>query len=222
MSSEAETFACDACGEDVPASNKLMHAIQCERHSRHVASSSNQEEKSVADGETSGPCLATDEAELAPTTADVGRNSCDGFAAVPRESSESLGDSSEQEEDSAASMLVACEFCEIDVPLPALSEHAYACGNRTDACESCMSYVRLCDFRSHRMSGCTVGATGSAMRTESGTEDAPLLQTSTQEPYHRARQVHLAEPEIPRWAPVVAAAVGVSAAVAFSALARRR
>lgn len=228
MSSEAETFACADCGEDVPTANKLMHAIQCERHSNKDAASFNQEEKSPAEksqgnDEALGTGLATNEEEPAATTADGNLTSSEGLGGVSRESNELHSESSEQEQDGAESMmLVTCEFCEIDVPLPALSEHAYTCGNRTDVCESCMCYVRLCDFPSHRSSGCTVGATASAMRSEAETEHAPLLQPSTDEPHHRERQVRLAEPEVSRWAPVVIAAVGVGAAVAFSAMTRRR
>lgn len=223
MSSEAETFACEACGENVPKPNKLMHTIQCGRHSNHEATSINLQDESPAHGEVS-TALRAEEAEFAQTCpADENADSSEEVTATSSQSTDLHGDSIVQSQSSDASiMLVTCEFCEIDVPLRDLSEHAYICGNRTDICEGCMCYVRLCDFPSHRTSGCTEGATASAMRTESQTEHTPLLQPANEASYHRERQVRLAEPEVPRWAPVVIAAVGVGAAVAFSAITRRR
>lgn len=220
MSVETDKFVCVECGEDVPIANKLMHAIQCERHSQPEAVLLSQKENLSVNDESSGTGIAADETESA-TTEDSNLNSQDEPGGLPRANTELLGDASEQKDD-PASMLVTCEFCEIEVPLPTLNEHAYSCGNRTDVCETCMCYVRLCDFPSHLASGCAVGATASAVRPESQTEQEPLLQPSNQEPYHRERQVRRAEPEIPRWAPVVIAAVGVGAAVAFSAMVRRR
>jgi hypothetical protein len=120
-------------------------------------------------------------------------------------------------------MRVRCDFCELPFPLDAFDDHAQACGNRTDVCEACNSYVRLCDFARHRASGCAVGATASALPPGGTGESAPLLPRRPPDaPYHRERLLRLAEPEIPRWAPFALAAVGVGVAVALSAVARRR
>jgi hypothetical protein len=208
--SSNETFACDGCGELVPAANKLMHAIQCEKHSRPIAS---EQDTHGEDGDSNGVSIeaavtaAKAPAEITPFERNIS----------PDMPTAARADSGETE-----SIKATCEFCELQFPFPKYSEHCYACGNRTDVCESCMCYVRLCDFAAHRASGCAVGATVSTMPADGSGEHAPLLPPPSPEPYHRLRQMRLADQDIPRWAPVVVAAVGVGAVVAFKALMRRR
>lgn len=215
MSSELDIFRCASCEEDVPLANKLMHAIQCHKHSQpDPASLPSKHDCAVSLNDSD----STGGAELEHQ----GAGSTTLLETPSAEQGEASTASIERKQDDPENMLVTCEFCDIEVPLPALSEHAYACGSRTDVCEFCMCYVRLCDFATHRISGCASGATASAMPSEMLPEQAPLLEPAPTQQYHRERQVRLAEHEIPRWAPVLIAAAGVGAAVAFSTLARRR
>ncbi|CAF2108013.1 unnamed protein product [Brassica oleracea var. botrytis] len=46
--------------------------------------------------------------------------------------------------------IVTCEFCEFPLPAVDLAEHQEVCGNRTELCYQCNSYVRLRETYSHQ------------------------------------------------------------------------
>lgn len=120
-------------------------------------------------------------------------------------------------------LLAQCEFCDIVVPLKSLSAHAFACGNRTDVCEACLSYVRLCDMARHRESGCGVGATTTAAAREvRDSEATPLIgrEENGEGTYHNPR-LREEQVEMPSWATGVVVVAGVGAAIAFALLRRR-
>lgn len=203
---EEDAFRCPSCGEDVPVGNKLMHSIQCGRHSRE-----GQPESDVVQALSEEPARDSE----APAGSSGASN---GNAAG---SSSAAASFARLNKPAADPMLVQCEFCEIDVPLDALSKHAFDCGNRTDVCEVCSSYVRLCNFPQHRESGCGVGATSTASPRAARTESAPLIQPDGETgPYHYPR-IRQQEAELPTWAPAAIAVVGVGAALAFAMLKRR-
>ncbi|KAH0877052.1 hypothetical protein HID58_064446 [Brassica napus] len=45
--------------------------------------------------------------------------------------------------------MVTCEFCEFPLPAVDLAEHQEVCGNRTELCYQCNSYVRLRETYNH-------------------------------------------------------------------------
>ncbi|KAJ0237637.1 hypothetical protein HA466_0245800 [Hirschfeldia incana] len=45
--------------------------------------------------------------------------------------------------------MVTCEFCEFPLPAVDLAEHQEVCGNRTELCYQCNSYVRLREMFNH-------------------------------------------------------------------------
>lgn len=207
-SAAIETFPCSGCGESVPTVNRLMHEVMCSRHARFRPDPpAERDEAQAIDLPPEPPAHHETSGAGAPTVPDAPTTSA---------SETSAGDISEA--------LAACEYCELEVFLSALDAHSTECGNRTDVCEQCVSHVRLKDFAPHRASGCRVGATASAAREDGMWETEPLLPQAVEgAPFQRERlRRREAENEIPSWAPVVVAGVGIAAAAAVALLTRRR
>ncbi|KAK4274203.1 hypothetical protein QN277_017465 [Acacia crassicarpa] len=51
--------------------------------------------------------------------------------------------------ESCPQRVVTCEFCEFPLPAVDLAEHQGVCGNRTELCQLCNRYVRLCERYNH-------------------------------------------------------------------------
>ncbi|XP_066387930.1 uncharacterized protein [Miscanthus floridulus] len=57
--------------------------------------------------------------------------------------------------------IVACEYCEFELPAVDLHEHQDVCGNRTELCQTCRKYIRLCEWIGHETQ-CHTNSNGSA------------------------------------------------------------
>nr|ACG34990.1 TRAF type zinc finger domain containing 1 [Zea mays] len=57
--------------------------------------------------------------------------------------------------------IVACEYCEFELPAVDLHEHQDVCGNRTELCQTCRKYIRLREWIGHEIQ-CHTSSNGSA------------------------------------------------------------
>ncbi|XP_066349169.1 uncharacterized protein [Miscanthus floridulus] len=57
--------------------------------------------------------------------------------------------------------IVACEYCEFELPAVDLHEHQDVCGNRTELCQTCRKYIRLRELIGHE-THCHTNSNGSA------------------------------------------------------------
>ncbi|CAD6203672.1 unnamed protein product [Miscanthus lutarioriparius] len=57
--------------------------------------------------------------------------------------------------------IVACEYCEFELPAVDLHEHQDVCGNRTELCQTCRKYIRLREWIGHETQ-CHTNSNGSA------------------------------------------------------------
>ncbi|KAM3313035.1 hypothetical protein ACQJBY_032637 [Aegilops geniculata] len=56
--------------------------------------------------------------------------------------------------------MVACAYCEYELPAIDIHEHQDVCGNRTEFCQTCKKYIRLREWIGHEMQ-CHVSSNGS-------------------------------------------------------------
>uniref|UniRef100_K4A0C9 TRAF-type domain-containing protein n=2 Tax=Setaria italica TaxID=4555 RepID=K4A0C9_SETIT len=47
--------------------------------------------------------------------------------------------------------MLACQYCEFELPVIDLLEHQDVCGNRTEYCETCRKYIRLREWIGHEL-----------------------------------------------------------------------
>ncbi|XP_078430634.1 TRAF-type zinc finger-like protein isoform X2 [Wolffia australiana] len=47
--------------------------------------------------------------------------------------------------------IIACDYCEFQLPAVDLYEHQDLCGNRTEYCDECCRYIRLCQWADHEL-----------------------------------------------------------------------
>ncbi|CAO2147592.1 unnamed protein product [Urochloa humidicola] len=47
--------------------------------------------------------------------------------------------------------MLACQYCEFELPAVDLLEHQDVCGNRTDYCQTCRKYIRLREWIGHQL-----------------------------------------------------------------------
>ncbi|CAM0873245.1 unnamed protein product [Alopecurus aequalis] len=86
--------------------------------------------------------------------------------------------------------MVACTYCEYELPAVDLHEHQDVCGNRTELCQTCKKYVRLREWIGHEMQ-CHVNSNGSAQSSSSRT--IPEREVRPPPPVRPARPVHGAQ-----------------------------
>ncbi|KAL8153967.1 hypothetical protein V2J09_011727 [Rumex salicifolius] len=48
-------------------------------------------------------------------------------------------------EENCPRRMASCEYCEFPLPAAELLEHREVCGNRTEYCNLCKKYIRLCN-----------------------------------------------------------------------------
>lgn len=205
-------YECLDCGEQVPVQNRIVHDAVCRRHAA-----------------ANPPDASKKEQETPPTVSKVQetpRTACEGQEAPPPAPVATDVDTE--------NALLKCEFCELEVPMVQLNDHEELCGARTDVCTRCMHYVRNRDAHSHRMSGCAVGATASALppdhdAADSGGENQPLLppRASSTARTRRPRTQGAAHEQrvddaLSEWGPLAVAVGAVAAAAAFGVFATRR
>ncbi|CAM0873246.1 unnamed protein product [Alopecurus aequalis] len=84
--------------------------------------------------------------------------------------------------------MVACTYCEYELPAVDLHEHQDVCGNRTELCQTCKKYVRLREWIGHEMQ-CHVNSNGSAQSSRT----IPEREVRPPPPVRPARPVHGAQ-----------------------------
>ncbi|KAF8668973.1 hypothetical protein HU200_052185 [Digitaria exilis] len=47
--------------------------------------------------------------------------------------------------------MLACQYCEFELPAADLLEHQDVCGNRTEYCQTCRKYIRLREWIGHEL-----------------------------------------------------------------------
>lgn len=68
--------------------------------------------------------------------------------------------------------IVTCEYCEFPLPAVDLFKHQEFCGNRTEYCDLCNKYVRLCERRDHEIHfHSNLSGMAESSRDESGTAE---------------------------------------------------
>ncbi|XP_051214403.1 uncharacterized protein [Lolium perenne] len=86
--------------------------------------------------------------------------------------------------------MVACEYCEYELPAVDLHEHQDVCGNRTELCQTCKKYVRLREWIGHEMQ-CQVNSNVSAASSSART--IPEREVRPPPPVRPARPVQGAQ-----------------------------
>ncbi|KAL0884680.1 hypothetical protein Bca101_008661 [Brassica carinata] len=123
------TIVCNHCDRDIPAPNIDLHRVHCAR---------NLEKCKIC-----GDMVPRKHAEehFSTTHAPVPCSMCK--ETIEREVFDShIGET-------CPKRTVTCEFCEFPLPAVDLAEHQEVCGNRTELCYQCNSYVRLRETYNH-------------------------------------------------------------------------
>jgi len=169
-------FGCSSCGRSVPVDNRMMHSLVCGRHS----AANSGAPRDISEEEVTIPTVSNIEPTMNSDTSSI---EGDPDATTIRDTEIDMdirdtGDTGDTGDTvDIASLMVECEYCHLEFGAAVLDEHSNNCGTRTDVCDRCMHYVRLRDFRRHLDSGCTHGATGSAMASALANDNHTLLPT---------------------------------------------
>ncbi|XP_010544052.1 PREDICTED: XIAP-associated factor 1-like isoform X1 [Tarenaya hassleriana] len=123
------TIVCSHCDRDIPSANIDLHQVHCARNLEKCKICGDMIPKRHADEHFSNT-HAPVECTLCNETIDR------EVLAVHK------GEKCPQR-------IVTCEFCEFPLPALDLAEHQEVCGNRTELCYQCNSYVRLRESYNH-------------------------------------------------------------------------
>ncbi|XP_066387931.1 uncharacterized protein [Miscanthus floridulus] len=85
--------------------------------------------------------------------------------------------------------IVACEYCEFELPAVDLHEHQDVCGNRTELCQTCRKYIRLCEWIGHETQ-CHTNSNGSADTSSVSARAIPERVLRPPPPVRPARPAH--------------------------------
>ncbi|KAG2551802.1 XIAP-associated factor 1-like isoform X1 [Panicum virgatum] len=83
--------------------------------------------------------------------------------------------------------MVACEYCEFELPAVDMNEHQDVCGNRTEYCQTCKKYIRLREWIGHEIQ-CHTNSNGSAETSSART--IPEREVRPPAPVRPARPAH--------------------------------
>lgn len=84
--------------------------------------------------------------------------------------------------------MVACEYCEYELPAVDLHEHQDVCGNRTEFCQTCKKYIRLREWIGHEIQCHQINSNGSAESSSART--IPEREVRPPPPVRPARPAH--------------------------------
>ncbi|XP_018487177.1 uncharacterized protein LOC108857664 isoform X2 [Raphanus sativus] len=143
------SIVCSHCERDIPSSNIDLHRVHCARNLEKCNICGDMVPKKHA------------EEHLLNTHAPVPCSMCK--ETIERDVYDShIGET-------CPKRTVACEFC--DFPLPALDlpDHQEVCGNRTELCYQCNSYVRLRETFNH-VTKCPGSSESSSRNTRAGAQ----------------------------------------------------
>jgi hypothetical protein len=165
------TKLCSHCEREVPASNFDLHHAHCIRNL----------ERCTVCGDMIPKSRATEHHQ--DTHAPVSCSQC--------------GESIEREllviheRDKCLQRIVTCGYCEFPLPAVDLDKHLDICGNRTEYCNPCGKYVRLCEKLAHDLQfheGNSDG-TGDSSREQhrESNRSSPAAELSRRVPRERPR-----------------------------------
>ncbi|XP_010475849.1 PREDICTED: XIAP-associated factor 1 [Camelina sativa] len=123
------TIVCNHCDRDIPAPNIDLHRVHCARNLEKCKICGDMVPKKHA------------EEHFLNAHAPIACSMCK--ETIERE----VFDSHKGE--ICPKRIVTCEFCEFPLPAVDLAEHQEVCGNRTELCYQCNSYVRLRERYNH-------------------------------------------------------------------------
>ncbi|XP_010458312.1 PREDICTED: XIAP-associated factor 1 isoform X2 [Camelina sativa] len=126
---EEITIVCNHCDRDIPAPNIDLHRVHCARNLEKCKICGDMVPKKHA------------EEHFLNAHAPIACSMCK--ETIERE----VFDSHKGE--ICPKRIVTCEFCEFPLPAVDLAEHQEVCGNRTELCYQCNSYVRLRERYNH-------------------------------------------------------------------------
>uniref|UniRef100_A0A0E0D0R0 TRAFD1/XAF1 zinc finger domain-containing protein n=1 Tax=Oryza meridionalis TaxID=40149 RepID=A0A0E0D0R0_9ORYZ len=88
--------------------------------------------------------------------------------------------------------IVACDYCEFELPAVELHEHQDVCGNRTEFCQTCKKYVRLREWIGHEIQ-CHANANANASAQTSSARIIPEREVRPPPPVRPPRPMHGAQ-----------------------------
>ncbi|KAF0913493.1 hypothetical protein E2562_023241 [Oryza meyeriana var. granulata] len=144
----AATTTCAHCQREIPSSNIDLHSVHCARNLQKCGHCGEMVARKLMDehyNENHAPVNCTLCKEI-----------------VARE----IWDLHKSEQ--CPQRIVACEYCEFELPAVELHEHQDVCGNRTEFCQTCKKYIRLREWTRHEIQ-CHANANGSAQSSSDRT-----------------------------------------------------
>ncbi|KAF7042899.1 hypothetical protein CFC21_052381 [Triticum aestivum] len=134
------TSTCAHCQREIPSSNIDLHSVHCARNLQKCEHCGEMVPRKLMEehyNENHAPvnCSLCKET-LRPEILDLHK--------------------SEQ----CTQRMVACAYCEYELPAIDIHEHQDVCGNRTEFCQTCKKYIRLREWIGHEMQ-CHVSSNGS-------------------------------------------------------------
>ncbi|CAN6226384.1 unnamed protein product [Urochloa humidicola] len=125
------TSTCAHCQREIPSSNIALHSVHCARNLQKCEHCRDMIPTKLMDehyDESHAPmncslCKCTIERELWDLHTSI----------------------------QCPQRMLACQYCEFELPAVDLLEHQDVCGNRTDYCQTCRKYIRLREWIGHEL-----------------------------------------------------------------------
>ncbi|TVU37444.1 hypothetical protein EJB05_10759 [Eragrostis curvula] len=125
------TSTCAHCQREIPSSNMALHSVHCARNLQKCDHCGDMVPRKLMDehyGENHAPvdcslCKHAIERELWDLHTGI----------------------------QCPQRMLACQYCEYELPAVDLFEHQDVCGNRTEYCQECRKYVRLREWIGHEI-----------------------------------------------------------------------
>ncbi|KAL6593814.1 hypothetical protein ACP70R_012353 [Stipagrostis hirtigluma subsp. patula] len=135
------TSTCAHCQREIPSSNIDLHSVHCARNLRKCEHCGEMVPRKLMD-EHYNESHAPINCSLCKET-------------IERESWDL------HKSERCPQRIVACEYCEFELPAVDLHEHQDVCGNRTEYCQTCRKYIRLREWIGHEIQ-CHINSNSSA------------------------------------------------------------
>ncbi|CAN6306590.1 unnamed protein product, partial [Urochloa humidicola] len=165
--SDPAVSTCAHCQREIPSSNIDLHSVHCARNLQKCQHCGEMVPRKLMDehyDENHAPMNCT----LCKET-------------IERESWDL------HKSEKCPQRMVACEYCEFELPAIDLNEHQDVCGNRTEHCQTCRKYIRLREWIGHEMQ-CHTNSNGSAGTSSART--IPEREIRPPPPVRPARPAH--------------------------------
>ncbi|BAH92155.1 uncharacterized protein [Oryza sativa Japonica Group] len=172
LAAAAATSTCAHCQREIPSSNIDLHSAHCARNLQKCEHCGEMVARKLMDehyNESHAPVNCTLCKEI-----------------VTRE----IWDLHKSEQ--CPQRIVACEYCEFELPAVELHEHQDVCGNRTEFCQTCKKYVRLREWIGHEIQ-CHANANANASAQTSSARIIPEREVRPPPPVRPPRPMHGAQ-----------------------------